>query len=108
MNNPLNRIKELGKLTMQLTGLVSIFCNARHVRQTKTKHSTWWRAHRTKWNKQKSMFSNDQSALLKHYLKYRLSNFNRNIVFLLSYKVIFLQLSQAAFLDFYEDLDDPE
>ena len=54
------------------------------------------------------MFGKDQSALLKHYLEYRLSNFNRNIVFLLSYKVIFLQPSQAAFLDFYEDLDDPE
>ena len=51
------------------------------------------------------MFGNDQSALLKHYLEYRLSNF---IVFLLSYKVIFLQPSQAAFLDFYEDLDDLE
>ena len=55
------------------------------------------------WNKLKSKFDNDQSALLKHYLNYHLNDLNRNNMLSLSNRVIFLQQPEAAFLDFCED-----
>ena len=78
-------------------------CDAKYIGQTKTKFSIRWRAHRTNWNKQNSIFDNDQSALLKHYLNYHLNDLNQNNIFSFKYRVIFLQQPEAALLDFYED-----
>ena len=99
-------IKLKQNLTFRNYGIYAaecIICNAKYIGQTRTKFSTRWRAHRTNWNQQNSKFDNDQSALLKHYLNYHLSDLNGNDMFSLSFQAIFLQQPEAAILDFYED-----